>query len=157
MMNEVSPIKIIDFCLKNLDHTVLINAWGEKVVFYNPNGSLKRGIYVLTVKEKDGANDKSSHLDREAIFRVNIGIKKNTFTNMFGAIPKRPSAGKVIDMNFDFTEINKIIPHPVYGWMAWVCVLNPSELLFEQFKSLILESYNLAVEKYNLKYESEFR
>lgn len=87
--------EILQYCLNNLEGTVLVNSWGEKGIFYNPNNTLKRGVYILTVKEKDGENDKSSNLDRENIYRVNMGLRKNTFVNMFGDIPKRPAKGGV--------------------------------------------------------------
>ncbi len=61
---------IIKYCLNNLPDTVLVSSWGESGIFYNPNNTLKRGIYVLTVKEKDGDNDKSSDLNREKIGRA---------------------------------------------------------------------------------------
>ena len=55
---------VIEYCLDNLDGTILVRSWGEKGIFYNPGGTLKRGVYVLTVKEKDGENDKSSQRGR---------------------------------------------------------------------------------------------
>ncbi len=60
----MTPDEILQYCLKNLKGTVLVESWGEKGIFYNPDGKLKRGIYILTVKEKDGENDKSSDLNR---------------------------------------------------------------------------------------------
>lgn len=143
--------EILQYCLDNLEGTVLVNSWGENGIFYNPDGRLKRGIYILTVKEKDGENDKSSHLNRDNIFRVNLGVRKNTFVNLFGAVPKRPDKGGIVDIPYDFTEINQIIPHPVYAWMGWVCVLNPDENTFETLKPLIQEAYEYAKEKYNKK------
>ena len=53
----MTPDKILQYCLNNLEGTVLVNSWGEKGIFYNPNNTLKRGVYILTVKEKDGEND----------------------------------------------------------------------------------------------------
>ncbi len=125
--------------------------WGETGLFYNPELKLKKGIYLLTIKEKDGANDRSSNLNRGNLFRLNIGISKPTFIKMFGKIPKRPPAGGIIDMNFDFSEIDKIMPHPVYGWMCWICVINPSEKTFSDINPLIEESYKLALIKYSKK------
>ncbi len=142
------PDKILDYCLKEFKDTVLVNSWGENGIFYNPGQKLKRGIYVLTVKEKDGENDQSSCLNREKIYRVNFGVRKNTFAQMFGAVPKRPGKGGIVDMAYDFAEINQIMPHPIYAWMGWMCVLNPSEATFEQLKPLIREAYEYAVEKY---------
>ncbi|MBP7979872.1 MAG: hypothetical protein KAZ04_05245, partial [Sebaldella sp.] len=78
---------ILDYCIKNLKGTVLIETWGEKAVFYNPGNILKKGVYVLTIKEKDGENDKASGLDRKDIFRVNLGLRKEAFIKLFGEIP----------------------------------------------------------------------
>ena len=64
---------------------------------------LKRGVYVLTVKEKDGDNDRASHLDREDAWRINIGVRKQTFRTLFGELPKRPCKGGIVDMPYEFT------------------------------------------------------
>ena len=140
--------QILDCCLSSLNGTVLVESWGEKGIFYNPGLVLKRGVYVLTVKEKDGDNDKASNLDRTGIYRVNLGLRKSTFQKMYGKIPARPTAGGVVDMDCDFTALDIIIPHPVYAWMGWVSVLNPSKQTFERLKPLIQEAYEFSVEKF---------
>lgn len=126
----------------------MINSCGEKGIFYNPGKKLKRGVYVLTIKEKDGENDRASNLSREEIYRVNLGVRKNTFTALFGKTPKRPLKGGIVEMDYDFTEIDRLLPHPVYAWMSWICILNPSEKSFEKIKPLIFEAYECAKEKY---------
>lgn len=145
----MTPDEILQYCLDSMAGTVLVNSWGERGIFYNPVNALKRGVYVLTIKEKDGENDKSSNLNRENVYRINLGVRKNTFINMFGAMPKRPNKGSIVDMEYDFTSINSIIPHPVYAWMGWICCLNPSEKTFEELKVLIYEAYDYAKEKYS--------
>lgn len=140
--------EILEYCLKELEGTVLVNSWGERGIFYNPYNKLKRGIYVLTVKEKDGENDQGSKLNRENIYRVNLGVRKATFQEMFGAVPKRPRKGGIVDMGYDFAAINQILPHPVYAWMGWICSLNPSQKTFEALKPYIQEAYEYAKEKY---------
>ena len=127
---------------------MLVNGWGERGIFYNPQNKLKRGVYILTVKEKDGENDCSSNLDREGIYRVNLGVRKQTFLDAFGCVPARPAKGGVVDMRFDFTATDKIMPHPVYGWMSWICCLNPSDETFEKLKPLIAEAHAYAKEKF---------
>lgn len=47
----MKPEEILKYCLKNLKDTVLVDSWGEKGIFYNPNHVLKRGVYILTIKE----------------------------------------------------------------------------------------------------------
>lgn len=46
-------------------------------------------------------------------------------------------------------KADDILPHPVYAWMGWICVLNPLEQTFEKLKPLIEESYWFAQEKFN--------
>lgn len=140
--------EIIKYCTETLKDVVLVNSWGEQGIFYNPQQKLKRGVYILTIKEKDGTNDKSSNLNRDNIFRVNLGIRKETFKKLFGEIPKRPAAGCIVNMEYDFTATDKIIPHPVYAWMGWISVLNPSTETFEALKPLIEEAYMFAKEKF---------
>lgn len=150
----MEPKQILDWCLSNLEDTVLVNSWGETGVFYNPGKVLKRGIYVLTVKEKDGENDRASQLDRPGVYRVNLGLRKKTYVNYFGSVPKRPAKGGVVKANADFTQLDAILPHPVYAWMGWVCALNPTEETFEKLKPLVLESYEFAKEKFSKRKNS---
>lgn len=145
----MTPDDILNYCLENLDGVVEINSWGERGIFYNPGRVLKRGVYVLTVKEKDGNNDRSSQLNRNGTFRVNLGMRKQTFQNLFGELPKRPAKGSVVEMSYDFTNTDTIMPHPVYAWMGWICVLNPTIETFESLKTYIQESYEFAKEKFS--------
>jgi hypothetical protein len=123
-------------------------AWGETSFFYNPGKALPRGIYFATLKDKDGQNDRASQLNRPPVFRLNLGVSKPTYRALFGSLPTRPAAGGVVDTGHDFTALDVLLPHPVYGWMAWVCVLNPSSATFDRVKPLLEEAYGLAVAKF---------
>lgn len=147
----MTPDEVLEYCLGALEGTILVKSWGERGIFYNPENKLKRGIYVLTVKEYDGENDASSQLDRTGVYRVNVGVPPKTFERMFGPRPKRPPKGGRVDMDYDFSAIDQIMPAPVYAWMSWICVLNPSESTFETLKPLIREAYDYAREKYRKK------
>lgn len=125
--------------------------WGEIGLFYNPENKLKKGIYVVTFKEKDGANDSSSNLSRKDHFRMNVCISKKTFLEFFGQIPQRPPAGGIVSMDYDFSETDTILPHPVYSWMSWVCVINPSFETLKRMDPLIDEAYDLSLMKYKKK------
>ena len=125
-----------------------ISAWGETSFFYNPGGKLPRGIYFATIKGKDGDNDRASNLQRPGVFRLNIGISKPTYRVLFGPQPARPAAGGVVGTGHDFTVLDQLLPHPVYGWMSWVSVLNPSAATFDKVKPLLSEAYDLAVGKF---------
>ena len=47
--------------------------------------------------------------------------------------------------DYDFQKTDMIMPHPIYGWMSWVCVLNPSFQTFEVCKDLLNSAYDKAI------------
>ena len=65
---------------------------------------------------------------------------------MFGGIKSKPGIGGFMESGIDFTETNKIMPHPMYGNMYWICVLNPSEETFQALQPYLTEAYHKAVE-----------
>jgi len=123
-------------------------SWGETSFFYNPDGSSPHGTYFLTIKEKNGDNDKASNLDRYNIYRLNFGVSKDTFLSLFDDIPTRPAKDQIISCDYDFTQCNQLTPHPIYGWMRWLAIISPDHQKFETIKPLISESYDLAVKKF---------
>ncbi len=140
--------EIIDYVVSEYKDVVVAENWGERGLFYNPGRKLPKGVYILTFKEKDGPNDKASNVNRPNVYRLNLGLSKSTFKAMFNDIPKRPAAGQIIDTGHSFDTLDTIMPHPVYGWSSWVCVLNPSRNIFEKLKPLIREGVELAKAKY---------
>ena len=118
----MKPDEILKYCLEELEGSVLVESWGEKGIFYNPGHVLKRGVYILTVKEKDGDNDKGSKLDRPGVYRVNLGVRKGTFVKLFGAVPRRPGAGGVVEMDYDFSAADCFCRfRSMRGWGGCVC------------------------------------
>jgi len=116
-------------------------AWGDTFFFYDPGRTLAadRRFPFATIVTKDyGEFDRASDLNREGVFRLNIGVGKQTFTTLFGH--EKPEV-------HDFTALDRIMPHPVYGKMYWVCVLNPSAEAFEAIRPLLAEAYERATGK----------
>jgi hypothetical protein len=83
-------------------------------------------------------NDQASNLSRPDVFRVNVGVSKQTFASLFGDADTD---------SHDFTAMDRIMPHPVYGNMYWICVLNPSDATFQKVQALLTEAYDTAVRK----------
>lgn len=153
-MSSISIDDITAYVQRTYPGVVARTNWGERALFYDPDGRLPLGIYVLSFKENDGPHDHVSKLDREGVFRLNLGVTRETFTDLFGPIPARPRAGAIIEAEYDFAALDTIMPHPVYGWMTWICVLNPGLQTFERLKPLIRQSVALAEEKYSRKFRS---
>ena len=90
-------------------------------------------------------NDTASNLNRPGIFRLNIGVDKATFHALLGSSPT-PDADGAAAAAIDFTIVDQLLPHPVYGKMFWVCVLNPSATTFANaIQPLLIEAYGKAV------------
>jgi len=139
---------IFEYMLETYSGTIQNTNWGERGIFYNPELLLKKGTYLLSAKEKQGKSDSSSKLDRKGGWRLNFGVSKPTYQRMFGELPARPGAGGVVDTGHDFSQLDVVMPHPVYAWGVWLCILSPSEASFDKLKPLLKESYELAVERY---------
>jgi hypothetical protein len=141
----ITPDDIHAFILLTCEGVVPKQSWGETAYFYNPGQILKNGTYFATVKKDDGPNDKASGLCRDGVWRLNLGLSRSTFTELFGDPPARPSKGKAIEGGWDFTKTDQLTPHPVYGWMCWIAGVNPSPRTFETCMPLIADAHAKAV------------
>jgi len=141
----MKPDEIVKAFLEKYAGMTVVAAWGETSLFYNPTLLLPRGVYFATVKEQDGENDKASNLSREGVFRLNIGVTKSLYIEHFGQPPSRPSKGEVIEGDWNFTETNKLMPHPVYAWMGWVAVNNPTSETFSDLSPFFDSAYQKAL------------
>jgi hypothetical protein len=105
---------------------------GTGCTFFFTDPEQKFPFATLSTSDED---DRASDLARPGAFRLNIGVSKQTFAGLFGP----PAAGG--EARYDYTALDRIMPHPVYGKMYWVCVLNPSAETFETVRRLLAEAY----------------
>jgi len=106
---------------------------------YDPNRSLqgKEQFPFATIVTKDyGDFDARSDLNRPGVFRLNVGVSRDTFKALF---PERA--------DHDYAALDQLMPHPVYAPQSWVSVLNPSDTTFETIKPLLQEAYEMAVKR----------
>jgi len=144
----MDPEAVAAYITGTFPDTYPMHSWGETAFFHNPCRRLPRGVYFATLKDKDGDNDRASRLHRPGVFRLSIGIGLPTFRALFGPPPARPAAGGVVDTCHDFSALDTLMPHPVYGWMSWMCVLNPGVYTFESVKPLLAKAHALAAVKF---------
>ncbi len=152
-MKSLEVKEIIDIIQKRYDGIVCKKAYGETAIFYNPENLLKNGVYFCTIKENDGPNDKASKLYREGVYRINVGVTKEEFIKLFYVVPKRPLKGEVIKGHYDFTAKNTVIPHPIYAWMSWICILSPEDKQFNEF----LKYLDISYKKVKLKFQKRIK
>jgi len=95
-----------------------------------------------TIASTGNEYEKISNIDRPDVYRLNIGLSRETFQAMFGK-------GKIDTSTYDFTALDTIMPHPDYSSQHFICVLSPSEATFnKQIKSMLAEAYDAARQRY---------
>lgn len=76
-------------------------------------------VPFVSFVDADNEYDTVSDLNREGVFRVNIGVGRELYDELAGT-------RSVDDM--DFTELNVFLPHPHYAKQTFVCILNPEDV-----------------------------
>ena len=85
---------------------------------------------IVTTDEHDMGTP--SELARPGVFRLNIGVGKETFERMVGSVNDP-----------DYAALNRVIPHPVYAKQRWIAVLNPGhETVRTTLMPLVAQSHD---------------
>lgn len=119
-------------------------AWGDVFFSCDPN----RMFPFATIVTKDYPGDNASNLNRPSVFRLNIGVSRETYRSLFGSQASSSGADGGVDGSYDFAALDQLLPHPVYGRMNWVCVLNPSDATSQSLRPLLREAYDLSVRRH---------
>lgn len=117
---------------------------GDTFIYYDPRHDLdfSHSMPFVTIVTKDyGEFDNTSHLDRPDVYRLNIGVSRDTFRSVVGYPPEEFDAHAA---DYDFAALDRLMPHPLYATQSYVCVLNPSMETYETVKPLLAESYSRA-------------
>lgn len=139
-MNEAA---IAQYLTGTFENVHVVESHGTSFFFYGPMGDDNKFPFATLVTNDD--HDVASNLNRPGVFRLNIGVDKATFRSLFATEQKEDSAEP--ESRFDFTALDQLMPHPVYGKMYWVCVLNPGAETWERTKLLLSEAYAAQVKK----------
>jgi Family of unknown function (DUF6194) len=138
-MNES---QVREYIIRTFDGVDVVDAAGSSYFFYdNPDH-----MHPFTTLVTNDEHDQASNLSRPSVFRLNIGVSKQTFQSLFRS-SSAPAGEGGAEGSYDFTEMDRIMPHPVYGKMYWVCVLNPGAVTLESVQKLLAEAYGTAVLK----------
>ena len=99
----------------------------------------------VTIANSDYDYDNVSNLNRDGVFRINIGISKETFKKLIPASSSEP---------IDYSVLDVFLPHPEYSRQHFVCILNPSNENIEATKKLIVEAHSIAALRLQRKSKS---
>jgi len=81
-------------------------------------------VTLVTSDEYDSA----SNLSRPGVYRLNIGLSKQTFDGLVSAITDP-----------DYAALDRVMPHSVYALQHWVSILNPTEATFDSIVKPLLD------------------
>ena len=129
---------IIQFCEDAFRTLQIAESNGNYFLYHGPDGVVPEKTFPFATLVTSDAYDAFSDLNRPSVFRLNVGVARETFRTLFGEA----------EASHDFTALDRVMPHPVYGKMFWVCVLNPSRATFESaVRPLLEEAYITASAK----------
>ncbi len=94
-------------------------AWGDAFFYYAPDGRVPRNVQPYgTIVTKNYPGDEASDLDPPGRWRVNVQVGRAVFRQLTG---EEPGDGRPRD----HTAADSVLPHPLYGALGWVSVVNP--------------------------------
>ena len=133
-MDEASVANYITRTFPGVETTT---NFGYTFFFYRSDHKLP----FASLASADNEYDRISNLDRPGVFRLNIGVSKQTFQSLFGT-------AKVDVDSYDFTALDVIMPHPHYAQQSFICVLSPGEATAGRIVAFLAEAYDIAVRRY---------
>ena len=114
---------------------------GDTFFIYDPDRNLegKHQIPFATIVTKDYDDfDNASKLNRDGVYRLNIGLSRETSSTVVRPGPE-----------LDYTVFDELLPHPVYATQSWVCIVNPTEATFATtLEPLLAEAYQRAAQRH---------
>lgn len=110
---------------------------GDTFLYYAPDGQMPQHTQpYATIVTKNYPDDEDSDLDRPGAFRVNIAVAKTIFCELIGYDPRETTDG--------YAASDTIVPHPVYGRLGWVAIVNPSPATQGAVRQLLAGAHDAA-------------
>lgn len=127
-------------------------SWGDVFFYYAPDGVVPRTQPFATIVTKDYPDDQRSRLDRADTFRVNIAAGAAEFRQWTGHEPREEITDDV-----DAAAADVVNPHPVYGGLGWLCVVNPGTRTTTPVRDLLRTAHHAARDRYRRRSEAGSR
>lgn len=129
--------EIKDYMLQKFNNLKLVEVENDLFFMHQKNDKLP----FATLITKDNEYDSVSNLNRTGFFRLNFFVEKDLFNILFKEQTKVRKLEAYMNVGIDFTKEDVLFPHPTYGSMNWVCIVNPSRKTFDTLKEYLKLSY----------------
>ena len=124
------PEAITQTILETWPETDMVEALGARFFSLDPEMHFPNFATIVTTDEHDEGTP--SHLSRPGVFRLNIGVGRETFERLVGPIAEP-----------DYAALDRIVPHPVYARQLWISILNPGQDTFRAtVMPLLIEAHD---------------
>jgi hypothetical protein len=110
------PEAITQVILERYPETVVAEALGATFFSLDEKHWPNYATIVTTDEHDQGT---PSELWRPGVYRLNIGVGRETFERLVGSISEP-----------DYAAFDRIVRHPVYAKQLWISILNPSDATF---------------------------
>jgi len=111
------PEAITRTILETWPDTDVVEALGASFFSLDAEKHWPNFATVVTTDEHDEGTP--SNLSRPGVFRLNIGVGRETFQRLVGSMDEP-----------EYAAFDRILPHPVYAKQLWISILNPSDVTF---------------------------
>lgn len=144
----MDPAAITNHLTEAFDGVEAVEAWGTAFFYVRPSSPpAPQDSYFATIKTSDDEYDSASRLDRPDVYRLSIGVGRETFAGLFDGSGEAVAEPAGEGATADPTELDRLMPHPLYASASWVCVLSPSRATYQRLQSLLTEAYRRAAER----------
>ena len=100
-------------------------SWGDVFFFYAPDGRVPRGRPFATIVTKPYPDEEPDPvLAQDGSFRLNVDVGRASVAAVVGGAT--PAIGPDV-----------WVPHPVYGALGWVAVVDPGERTAQRARELL--------------------
>ncbi|MFK0255221.1 DUF6194 family protein [Streptomyces sp. NPDC090445] len=124
-------------------------AWGDAFFYYAPDGRVPHHVQPYgTIVTKDQPGDTASDLDPPGRWRVNVHVDRAAFRELTGEDPRS------LDRPRDHTAADSVMPHPVYGAVGWISVVNPGERTTGTVLRLLRSAHDAARARFERRHAS---
>jgi hypothetical protein len=110
-------------------------AWGDLFFYYAPDGVVPPGQPFATIVTKDYPGEPPAGLG-DGAFRVNIDAGRRD------EVPVEDPALR-----------DTVMPHPVYGHLGWVCVVEPGEGATPRLHDLLSQAHDAAKRRWARRHD----
>jgi hypothetical protein len=122
---------VVGYITETFPGVDIVTAMGATFFSLDPEKHWPNFATIVTTDEHDTGSP-SNLTDRPDVFRLNIGLSRDTFDRLVGGA-----------IEPDYAALDRVVPHPVYARQHWVSILSPSGETFESVvKPLLREAHD---------------